>query len=28
MDKLKAKTVLDRIDEILHWEQRLDQQKA
>jgi hypothetical protein len=27
MDKAKAKQVLDRIDEILRWEQRVDQQK-
>lgn len=27
MDKVKAKEVLDRIDEILRWEQRVDQQK-
>jgi hypothetical protein len=27
MDKARAKQVLDRIDEILRWEQRVDQQK-
>jgi hypothetical protein len=27
MDKARAKEVLDRIDEILRWEQRVDQQK-
>ncbi len=27
MDKLKAQEVLDRIDQILRWEQRMDQQK-
>ena len=27
MDKAKAKEVLDRIDEILRWERRVDQQK-
>ncbi len=27
MDKAKAQQVLDRIDEILHWEERVDQQK-
>jgi hypothetical protein len=27
MDKVRAEQVLDRIDEILRWEQRVDQQK-
>lgn len=27
MDKARAKQILDRIDEILRWEQRVDQQK-
>jgi hypothetical protein len=27
MDKVRAKQVLGRIDEILRWEQRMDQQK-
>jgi len=27
MDKTRAKQVLDRIDEILRWEHRMDQQK-
>jgi hypothetical protein len=27
MDKVRAKQVLDRIDEILRWEERVDQQK-